>query len=98
MLRAVHHKIRDRIDRALGPRSWAWLSRASGVPQSTLASQRVRPKFSIEVLLAVAEALERPVTYFLDVEDRRTTDERALDEIEASLRRARIARRRRDAS
>ena len=54
-----------RIELGLGDRSWSWLSRATGVPQSTLASQVAKPKFSVHVLLRVASVLERDVNYFL---------------------------------
>ena len=63
--RELHTHIRMRIELGLGNRSWSWLSRTAGVPQSTLASQAAKPKFSVHVLLRVASALERDVNYFL---------------------------------
>ena len=63
--RELHTHIRMRIELGLGDRSWSWLSRAADVPQSTLASQAAKPKFSVQVLLRVASALERDVNYFL---------------------------------
>lgn len=65
--RQFHARIRTRIELALGARSWSWLSRTAGVPQSTLASQSAKPKFSVDVLLRIAMALEKDVTYFLPV-------------------------------
>ena len=61
----LHAHIRTRIELALGSRSWSWLSRTAGVPQSTLASQAAKPKFSVHVLLGVAAALEKDVNYFV---------------------------------
>lgn len=61
--------VRDRIDRALGVRSWSWLARATRVPQSTLAAQRGKPRFSLDVLVSVAEALGRPLSDFLPADD-----------------------------
>ena len=52
--RELHTYIRMRIELAL--------------PQSTLASQAAKPKFSVHVLLRVASALERDVNYFLPKE------------------------------
>lgn len=64
-MRQVHVEIRNRIERALGNRNWSWLAARSGVPPSTLSNQRLRPRFSIDVLVAIADALERPVAEFL---------------------------------
>ena len=61
----LHGCIRDRIDLALGGRSWRWLACEAGIPQSTLASQASKLRFSVAVLVAVADALQRPVTYFV---------------------------------
>ena len=61
----LHRHIRSRIELALAGRSWSWLSRTADVPQSTLASQAAKPKFSVHVLLRVASALERDLNYFL---------------------------------
>jgi hypothetical protein len=68
--RELHTHIRMRIELGLGNRSWSWLSRTAGVPQSTLASQAGKPKFSVQVLLRVASALEKDVNYFLPDEMR----------------------------
>lgn len=65
MPRELHRFILERIELALGRRSWRWLSDETGIPQSTLATQRSKPKFSVDVLIAIANALDRPVTYFL---------------------------------
>ena len=73
---------------SLGERSWTWLARQAAVPKSTLFTQKARPKFSVEMLVAIAHALDRPVTYFLPQEDEMTgvpsTD--ALAEIRRILR------------
>ena len=61
----LHEYVRDRIELALGPRSWSWLARQTGIPSSTLGSERNKPKFSLEVVLLVAEALDRDLSYFL---------------------------------
>jgi hypothetical protein len=60
--RLLHHYIRDRIDRLLGRRSWAWLAREAEIPQSTLATQKLVPKFSVSTLVAVARVLDRPIS------------------------------------
>ena len=66
--RQLHTHIRMKIELALGGRSWNWLSRTAGVAQSTLASQATKPKFSVQVLVGVAAALEKDVNYFLPEE------------------------------
>jgi len=38
--RLLHQFIRDRIEVTLHGRSWAWLARQSGIPQSTLEHRR----------------------------------------------------------
>lgn len=63
--REVHLQIRRKIEHALGGRTWTWLATEAGVPQSTLAGQAGKPKFSLDVLLAIAEALGEPVAAFL---------------------------------
>ena len=63
--RDLHTHIRTRIEFALDGRSWSWLARKCGVPQSTLASQKGKPRFTLGVLVSVANALERPITDFL---------------------------------
>ena len=81
------------IELALGTRSWSWLSRAAGVPQSTLWSQAAQPKFSVHVLLRVASALEKDVNYFLPeamrTEPRSAAAEDAIDRIADIISRAR---------
>ena len=63
--RRIHAHIKSRIEAALCGRSVQWLTEESGVPQSTLAGQMASPKFSLDVLLKVAAALEEDITYFL---------------------------------
>jgi len=63
--RELHAHIRDEIARHLGRRSWSWLAREAGVPRSTLITQASRPKFSVEVLVRVADALGHEVSSFL---------------------------------
>ena len=63
--REIHHHIRARIGEALGGRSWNWLAHESGVPQSTLAQQSSRPKFSVEVLWRISRALDVDFGYLL---------------------------------
>ncbi len=60
----LHTYIRARIEQALGGRSWNWLSRTAGIPQSTLASQVAKPRFSVDVLLLVATALEKDLNHY----------------------------------
>lgn len=48
--RELHVHVRKEIRAALGGRSWKWLAGRIDVPQSTLASQVSRPKFSLEVV------------------------------------------------
>lgn len=61
----VHQHILTRVELALGRRTWSWLAREAGIPQSTLATQAGKPRFSIGVLVSVARALEKDISYFL---------------------------------
>jgi hypothetical protein len=63
--RRLHEHIRARIEVAMAGRPLTWLVESSGVPQSTLSGQMLRSKFSLEVLLRVAEALEKDLAFFL---------------------------------
>lgn len=63
--RCLHDHIKAKILSALSGRPLSWLAEKSGVPQSTLSTQMLRPKFSLEVLLKVSAALERDITDFL---------------------------------
>lgn len=89
--RLLHAFIRDRIEGRLRGRSWAWLARASSIPQSTLATQKATPKFSVATLLAISEALGEDISYFLPVSHDLPEDPSrdALDEIEDAIRRVR---------
>lgn len=51
-----HAMIVFRIEELLEDRSWRWLANESGVPQSTLATQKLR-WFTEPVLARIAEAL-----------------------------------------
>ena len=86
--RELHGHIRSRIELALGNRSWSWLSRATGVPQSTLSSQAAKPKFSVDVLVAVADALGREVSYFLPSPDREDVERTPSEDALARMRRS----------
>ena len=79
--RQLHTHIRMKIELALGGRSWNWLSRTAGVAQSTLASQATKPKFSIQVLVGVAAALEKDVNYFLPEEFSTASDDSAAEDV-----------------
>lgn len=63
--REVHLVIRERLCEALAGRPWSWLATQSGVPQSTLAGQVSRCRFSLDTLLKVSRALEMPASHFL---------------------------------
>ena len=63
--RKLHGYIRRQIELAMGWRSWNWLAGQTGIPSSTLCSERKKPKFSLEVVLLVAQALDRDLSYFL---------------------------------
>jgi lambda repressor-like predicted transcriptional regulator len=53
----LHVVIRDRIDAARGSLSLNKLAQSAGVPYATLHDQFSRPKFSLDVLVALATAL-----------------------------------------
>ncbi len=63
--RELHRQIKDRVTLALGPRSWSWLARQSGIPKSTLLTQARRPKFALDVFLLIAHTLGKDIAYFL---------------------------------
>lgn len=63
--RALHEHVRGEIERRLGPRSWNWLADQAGVPRSTLATQRLKPRFSLTVIVRVASVLDIPVQVLL---------------------------------
>jgi transcriptional regulator with XRE-family HTH domain len=83
--RQLHGHILMRVQLALGRRSWSWLAREAGVPQSTLASQAAKPKFSVEVLVRIATALDRPITYFLPGPEANDAVKRAADDALAQI-------------
>lgn len=64
----LHEFISAQIDRRLGTRSWAWLARESDVPRSTLMTQKARPKFSLEVVVSVADTLGCELADLLRIE------------------------------
>jgi hypothetical protein len=86
--RELHEYIRVQIERRLGDRSWSWLAEQAGVARSTLASQRARPKFSIEVLVRVAGALNQELTALLPTAspEPEPTRDAVLDQIERCFR------------
>lgn len=55
--RELHLEILSRIEAELGGRTWGWLAQASAIPQSTLSNQINRPRFTLDVLERIAEAL-----------------------------------------
>lgn len=55
--RTLHLYVRERILSVLGDRPLKWLASSAGVPTSTLSAQLLRPKFSLEVVVRVADAL-----------------------------------------
>lgn len=63
--RELHRFVRHRIEAARGDRPWSWLAEESGVSASTLSTQVTRPKFSVDVLIAIAGALGREASDFL---------------------------------
>jgi transcriptional regulator with XRE-family HTH domain len=86
--RELHGYIRQQIERRLGGRSWKWLAEEAGVARTTLITQAARPRFSVEVLVRVAGALERDVAYFLPQDHDQPSVERArkaLHELERYL-------------
>ena len=56
--------IYGQVLRALSGRPWTWLARKAGVPQSTLATQVSKCRFSVAVLWRISVALERPIEWF----------------------------------
>ena len=92
----LHRHVRLRIELALSKRSWNWLSQETGVPQSTLASQAGKPKFSLEVLVLVARALDRDIRYFLPPEElgelSLTPAGDALNQVAAVIARVQVGR------
>lgn len=65
--RALHRRIREGIEEALGERTWAWLAQEAGIPQSALSTQLAKPKFNIETLCRIARVLEIDVNDLLCV-------------------------------
>lgn len=63
MGRRLQVDLKNRIEEALSGRSWKWLAERIGVPQSTLAGQVAKPRFSLEVVWKIAQVLD------LDVHD-----------------------------
>jgi len=63
----LHAEIRSRIEAELGERTWSWLAQASGIPASTLSNQINRPRFSLDVVSRIADALGKDITYFVPV-------------------------------
>lgn len=55
--RAMHIHMKAMIQDALGTRSWTWLAEQIGVPQSTLAGQVSKPRFSLDLAWRIARVL-----------------------------------------
>ncbi len=64
--RALHVHVKERIERELDGRSWSWLAQEIGVPQSTLAGQVCKPKFSLEVVWRISKVLGIGLEELLD--------------------------------
>ena len=61
-----HRKaIHGRIIRLLGERSQAWLAEKSGISTSTLSHQLTTQRFTLELLIAIAEPLGVDVGYLI---------------------------------
>jgi lambda repressor-like predicted transcriptional regulator len=54
----MHDSIRGNVRTALGSRSLRWLSHQARVPYATLQAQMSNTKLSVDVLIAVASALD----------------------------------------
>lgn len=65
-IRTVHARILASVERALGERSWQWLSEQAGIPQSTLSTQVGKPKFSLDVLYRICCALDLDLSEVLE--------------------------------
>jgi len=65
----LHAVIRDRIDTARGRLSLNKLAKSAGVPYATLHDQFSRPKFSIDVLVALAAALDTDLAELISEPD-----------------------------
>lgn len=89
-IRDVHRQIKARIKRALGRRSWTWLAKQSGIPQSTLSSQASREKFTVATLARVAETLGVTIAELVPGSPRggleREAFEQLLDQLEEVVR------------
>lgn len=70
--RAIHAHAKRQISVALGNRSWSWLADQIGVPQSTLAGQVGKPKFSLEVIWRIAQVLELDLHELLGLAKRKS--------------------------
>lgn len=70
--RAVHAHMKRKIQLALGDRSWKWLAEQIGVPQSTLAGQVSKPRFSLDVAWKVARVLDLDLHDMLGLPNRET--------------------------
>jgi len=79
--RSIHVLALGRIESALNGRPWSWLSEKSGVPQSTLSAQINRPKFTVDVLVAIADALEMSVADLLAPEGYDAGGQRELQQL-----------------
>lgn len=70
--RALHAHMKHQIQVALGDRSWTWLAEQIGVPQSTLAGQASKPKFSLDVAWRIARVLDLDLHDMLGLPNRKS--------------------------
>lgn len=70
--RVLHSRVKEKIGKALGDRSWKWPAMQIGVPQSTLASQASKPKFSLEVVGRIACVLDLDLNELLGLPNRKS--------------------------
>lgn len=70
--RGLHVRMRDRIEEALGGRSWTWLADQIDVPQSTLSGQASKPRFSLNVAWRISRVLGVDLSDLIDDRDRET--------------------------
>lgn len=68
--RALHRHLLDAFEEARGMRTWVSLAREAGVPQSTLATQLSRRKFSLDVACRLARVLDLDLGRLLEPPNR----------------------------
>jgi len=63
--RELHEELVRRVEAELSGRPWSWLAQETAIPQSTLAGQVSRRRFSLDALLRIAQALGCPLAHFI---------------------------------